>query len=143
MISGYLEIVNCQNVTIKLKELVPTISIDLTTGCTLSLDSASSIKDICTAKCNKISIITKGSDLPYVLPVDLELILQDNWDANQYITRIGEDKKFMTEKILRVGGGYISTERENAIAEAKEKRNEEAMTKMLHSMLITKQSEKK
>jgi hypothetical protein len=51
------------------------------------------------------------------------------------ITRKGEKNKPFTEKIIRVGGGYVSTERENAIAEAKEKQNMQILEQMLSKLV--------
>ena len=131
---GTLEIINCQNVFIKLSDYVPTITVDLTNTCELVFDSNQCFKDIVTARCSNLSIAIKKQE-EYVVPTDIETVNKEAWEANQYITRINHKNELFTEKIIRVGGGYVSTERENFIATEKEKENEAKLRRFMRSLV--------
>jgi hypothetical protein len=134
--AGTLEVINCKNVAIKFFEYVPTVTVDLTTDCHLIFDTPECLKDIVTAKCNGLSIsFTKRSNMkePFKMPTDEQTVTE--WESSQYITRRNEKNALVTEKILRVGGGYISTVREDAIATEKEKANEAKFLRLMQGLL--------
>ncbi len=144
VITGYVECINSQDVTIYFDQHVPTITVDLSSGCQLHFATYNCMKNVYTAKCNNISICFAGwnDNQRYILPVDLEHLKEEEWNANQYITRKGADNKPFTEKIVRVGGGYVSTERENQIAEEKEKKNQQILEKMIEKLFTIENKSK-
>jgi hypothetical protein len=86
LITGYLEVINSKNVTVQLDEQIPTITVDITNGCKLEFKDILCMRDVYTAKCNDVTICFKeGSQQEYLVPVDLELVKREEWEANQCI----------------------------------------------------------
>lgn len=63
------------------------------------------------------------------------MVGSEDWKTAQFITRNNNNFQPVTEKVLRVGGGYISTERENAEAEAKERLFNQKFSELLRKIV--------
>ena len=130
IITGTLELINCENLTVVIEEMIPTITIDNSTKVTLKT-LPENVKDIVIARCNEIEIVYQEKGYP--LPVN-QSDVSDDWENSQYITRNVEGVP-VTEKVLRVGGGYISTKRENDEAVRKQRLLEEKMVEYIRGSL--------
>jgi len=117
--TNMLEIINCSNVIVKLVSSIYTLTIDSCNTITIGINKTE-LRNVFTNRSHKVTIF--GRDFNYQVP--------DPTDDSQYVSHL-VNGKIITERVVREGAGYCTTEREKAIADERDRRQKEMFDKIM------------
>jgi len=152
LITGITEIINSKDLTVTILADVPTLQIDGSSQIKFNLKDHKHLKNVISSQCSDISFILTNDNNQSTthtirLPVSKEGDVIEG--IPQYITRFVDDSKtgkgltLSTEQVVREGCGYATTQREKAIADARDARYEEVLENYLKNTIKEGTVEKK
>jgi len=123
ILTGTCEIISCQNATIIFNVMVPTITVDKSTNCTIAFDEAAyGIRkpQIFWSQCTDLKLKVGAQE--HLIPTAATLRPQADPETAQFRST-WNNSSVQTEFIIREGAGYATTEREKAENDAREARD--------------------
>jgi hypothetical protein len=136
VLTGVLEIINCQNVSVAVVKALPTVQIDKSKDVIIGFVAPSLSGSIVSSANSSVSIAPR-KDLPPELIVCAAPVENTDYalSMTQFMTRIQEDCSLLSEVVVREGNGYATTKREKEAADAKDAKTEAALIKFLSTMI--------
>jgi hypothetical protein len=131
--TGTLELINSENITLHLNLSAPTIQIDNCRQLEIVVRSRDCIRNIFSSKTAQFKITEVSEEGENSVSHEIEYTDGD-WREDQFITRFKVPQQApITEKVIREGGGYPTTQQELEINQEKDRRTEEALLRFVRS----------
>eukprot|EP01111_Echinosteliopsis_oligospora_P002677 TRINITY_DN1406_c0_g1_i1.p1 TRINITY_DN1406_c0_g1~~TRINITY_DN1406_c0_g1_i1.p1 ORF type:complete len:251 (-),score=71.67 TRINITY_DN1406_c0_g1_i1:72-752(-) len=133
--SGTLEIINCEDLTVKILEEIPTITVDTTQRCAIEFDISKYDRrkpQFVWSKCSDLSAVIDNQQ--HIIPSCETLRPEQDANKAQFRSQfIPDDHQFLNELLIREGAGYATTEREKAESDERERRSLERLRDIMAS----------
>jgi len=133
--TGVIELWRCHNVVVNVAVDIGTFQVDISTNTTLSYEHKKYLGSVVQAGVENLKIQFKDSEeCNFVTGVSVLKEQYNDYDENdQFITR-WINKELLTERFVRIQGGYPTTERE--LKETEEQGFDETKTKEVLNQLL-------
>ena len=139
LISGMLELINCERVTVTATASIPTIQVERSSGVGLTLPAAwgtdGTKATVITSEATSVTLSTADSaDGPFSITDTVE-------PGVQFMTRRGaETGAFETAQLIREGSGYATTVADKEAHDARDARNLELLGEAINKTIEERQA---